>query len=373
METTDCGLYIHIPFCTGKCAYCDFYSLPNCASEVREKYLKRLSVELRAFSHVRKKIDTVYLGGGTPGILSKKELSTLLNVIYSDFSVAKNTEITVEVNPNVHLDFCDYRDMGVNRISMGVQTLSEKGLKAAGRRHTATEALTALESAKSVISEVSADFIIGLPETNPGDVAESVRKTADFLTHASAYVLKPEPNTPLGKAFLSGAKKEWTEDEYADGYDLAVAELKRCGFMRYEISNFAKGNSQSRHNLKYWLGKEYMGAGAAAHSFLNGVRMENPSSIEAYVTNPTVGEGGGKRQEIFLTERLYERIILGLRLERGVNVKELEREFRIDFQNKYAKALKEIAPIIEWQGERLKMKSENMLLESFAAVAFLDN
>ncbi len=306
------GLYIHIPFCASKCGYCDFHSA--CENDsIMDAYCKALAQELEKYKG--EKIDTLYIGGGTPSLLGAKRLSQLLESVNKSFRF--EGEATMEANPADHLYevFSAAKEGGINRISMGVQSAIPEELKVLGRRHGCEEAQRAVaDCRKAGIDNISLDLMLGIPL----QTAESLDKSIDFIAslepqHISAYILKLEKGTPLYKnrSHLPIAD----EDTTADLYLQAIKRLEALGFFQYEISNFAKRGFESRHNLKYWRCQEYIGIGASAHGFLEGKRYFYPPDTCAFIEKPTPlfdGEGGS-------TE---ERFMLGLRLTEGIALRD---------------------------------------------------
>lgn len=297
------GLYIHVPFCVRKCRYCDFYSVTDLS--LAEEYTK---AAVRNIAKISDKFDTVYFGGGTPSLLTSKQISEILSAA----KVVPNAEISMECNPNsVSENYLkEIYSAGVNRISFGVQSFCNNELKMLGRLHTADEAITAITSAHSVgFENISADIMLAVS----GQTEKSLRQSLDVLgglplTHVSAYMLKVEEGTPLfrDKKLLEEIPDE---DSTAELYLLAVQKLERMGFEQYEISNFAKNNFECRHNLKYWRCEEYYGIGPAAHSFVNGERYCCPKSVPEFISAEAQGEitlesGGSESEKTMLSLRL---------------------------------------------------------------------
>lgn len=304
------GLYIHIPFCKGKCPYCDFYSLTprgNIINEYTDELCRRLSAQKREF-------DTVYFGGGTPSLLGEDNISRIMEKI----GTAPSCEITLECNPSdtggkdSSFDFGLIKKAGINRISMGLQSASDEERRFLGRRAGADDAQRAVEKAKKAgIDNISLDLMLGLEGQN----AESVARSIEFCTrlgarHLSAYLLKLEQGTPLYTQKNSLRLPD--EDEVADLYLFAVSQAEKNGFFQYEISNFSQKGYESKHNLKYWQCEEYLGLGAAAHSFVDGKRYYYERDIDYFLGGgePTYDGEGGDREEY---------IMLSLRLTRGLN------------------------------------------------------
>lgn len=311
------GLYLHIPFCDGKCPYCDFYSLAG-EESVKEDYTRHLEKELTLWADKLQKegvppiADTLYFGGGTPNLLGGSRIARLILAAKEHFSM-QNAEITVEVNPSSELSgfFREIFAAGANRLSIGLQSAHEEELKILGRRHTAQQAADTVEAArKAGFSNISLDLMLATPGQTLESALSSVRFCAELgVSHVSAYLLKVEPGTPYWNRRDSLPLPD--EDETADRY-LAVCEaLEQAGLKQYEISNFAAPGFESRHNLKYWRCEEYLGLGPGAHSFINGKRFYYPRSLHDFLQAPQPiedGEGG----------TLEEAVLLGLRLSEGI-------------------------------------------------------
>ena len=345
------GLYIHIPFCEKKCLYCDFYSA--CLHEkVYSDYLSALIREIKAWgSKVESRVDTIYIGGGTPSVL-KSDIILLLSAVRESFNVTTDAEITAECNPNCSFEFLESaKKAGVNRLSFGIQSGSDEKLKLLGRRHTVSMAKAAVKKAREIgFDNISLDIMIALPESD----CKSLQEDINFICglnpeHISAYILKIEQNT----AFYSMRErlKLPGEDDTAVQYLTVCNELKRNGFEHYEISNFARKGKISRHNLKYWRCDEYLGIGPSAHSFLFGKRFYYPRDIKGFINgNEPIPDGvGGDR---------VERIMLGLRLCEGVNI----NFFSGDITEK-AKELQK-AGFIKLKDGRISLTDEGMLVSN---------
>ncbi len=310
------GLYIHIPFCLTKCPYCDFYSVKY-GKGLAEEYKKAVIRNLKHYSD--KVFDTVYFGGGTPILLWKEICEILDNV-----SLAKNAEVTLEANPCVALEenLRELKTAGVNRISLGVQSLNDSELKALGRRHNAETAVRAIETAYNCgFENISADLMLATPLQTSDSLAETVSALASLpVTHISAYMLKIEENTPF-------AERELTlpdEDSVCEMYLNTVRQLDSFGFKQYEISNFSKEGFVCRHNMKYWNCEEYLGIGPAAHSYYNGERFFVDRDIDGFIRS--------ERQMTFKEDEeaakyggFEEYAMLRLRLAEGLYLKEFER------------------------------------------------
>lgn len=307
------SIYIHIPFCERKCSYCAFVSF--CLSKIdREKYIQALLEEIESFSTV-KRVKTIYLGGGTPSLLTKEEIFSIFRKLREKFDIDENAEITIEVNPNsVEEDKLRvYNEVGVNRISVGVQSLSNKSLKSIGRLHTKKEAIEKLKLIGKYFDNISADLIIGLSgEKSVTKYAKNLIKLN--IKHLSSYMLEVHENTKL--YFEVRDKKYCPLDEIGvtKSYDKLVKFLKKHGFVQYEVSNFALKGYESKHNLNYWSYGEYVGFGVSSHSFLNGKRIANSITLQGYYKHER------KEEKITKSMEIEERIMLGLRCYLGVDI-----------------------------------------------------
>lgn len=304
------GLYIHIPFCNGKCPYCDFYSVTP-QSDVVSNYVDAVCKKLDDAGGI---YDTVYFGGGTPSLIGSDYIAKIL----SHVKRTSDCEVTLECNPSdtgapdSAFDFSVVKESGVNRISMGLQSADNAERKTLGRRGGTADVERAIQRAKLAgIDNISLDLMLGVPH----QTAESLKKSVEFCKnsgakHVSAYILKIEEGTPFHR--IKSSLDFPDEDETCDLYMLAVEELKKAGYRQYEISNFSYEGFESRHNLKYWRCEEYLGIGAAAHSFVNGKRFYYERSIDDFISEklPTPdGEGGDEEEFIMLALRLREGLI----------------------------------------------------------------
>lgn len=298
----DSGLYFHIPFCLSKCPYCDFYST-HYTEEAARRFTGRLIQEFEQYSGV---FDTVYFGGGTPSLLPAAEIGRILAAARTQFTIKENSEITIECNPSKDLaqDFLQYAACGVNRISIGMQSAVDKERFALGRRAGAVQVKKMIADAKKAgIQNISLDIMLGTPKQTLASLEETFAWIADAgVTHISAYMLKLEPGTKFFD--LQDRLALPDEDTVCKMYLKTVDALESLGFHQYEISNFARPGFESRHNLKYWQLAPYLGIGPTAHSYWNGNRFFYNEKFEI------VPDGSGGSAE--------ERIMLGLRLRRGV-------------------------------------------------------
>jgi oxygen-independent coproporphyrinogen-3 oxidase len=310
-ENSADAVYIHIPFCGRKCPYCDFYSVTDFS--LAADYIAAVCRNLREYKgHI---FDTVYFGGGTPSALPAEAFETMLSAV--EFS--ENAEITAEVNPDSATpDFLKkLRESGVNRLSIGVQSLFDDDLKTLGRLHNAESAEKTLIAAKAAgFENISADLMIALPNQTEARIEEEITRLSELgASHISAYLLKVEKDTPFYTVYNSTSGCLPYDDRTADLYLSAVSKLEKLGFLQYEISNFAKPGYESRHNTKYWECAAYIGIGPAAHSYFGGKRYAVPRDIKAFIA--------AKSQPVYITDEnpggAEEKVMLALRLtQKGI-------------------------------------------------------
>ena len=330
------GIYIHIPFCRSKCDYCDFYSLAGQEGRM-DDYQKALLAHMKETAPQTRgwQIDTVYFGGGTPSFYGEKRLRELLRLIGKRFDLAKDAEITVECNPDsMDLKMLQaLRRAGVNRLSLGVQSACDRELQSLHRPHDFQQAVQAVALArKAKFQNLSLDLIYGLPCQELAGWQDTVEQILSLKPeHLSCYGLKVEEGTPLDYRVSRGEKLP-DDDAQADMYLWTVERLEKEGYRQYEISNFARSGFQSRHNLKYWMGRPYIGFGPGAHSDFGGRRYSFVRDLEGYISG--VLEGGtviDSSDLIPARERGSEYLMLRLRTTRGIEEWEYRREFFLDF------------------------------------------
>lgn len=326
------GLYIHIPFCESKCIYCDFYSMAN-NNHLIDKYIDALLVEAveRKNELNSESLTTVYLGGGTPSLLSITQLSKLVNGLKKVFDFSAVEEFTIEVNPDdVTVEYIQHaKSLGINRVSMGVQSFCDEDLRFINRRHTAKQATDAIHIIKEAgIDNISIDLIYGIPGQNIEKWKNNVDTAiSQSVQHISAYTLMYEEDTRLSVMRSLGKITEVDDDVVAAMYDYLVAQLKSNGYTHYEISNFALPGFHSRHNSSYWNLTPYLGLGVAAHSFDGTVRRYNPSNLKKYLD--ALGEGNlcVEVEKITKAEKYDEYVMLRLRTADGIDADELMHRF----------------------------------------------
>lgn len=350
------GIYIHIPFCRAKCAYCSFVSISDASRQ--QRYIDALSSEIAASESRGATADTVYIGGGTPSCLFRGAITRILSDVRRAFRLSDGAEITVEANP----ESCDEAfaeeclKAGVNRISMGLQSANDAVLAKIGRLHTCAgfeKAAAMLENAG--FGNISSDLILGLPEQDISDVSRAVDIMSRYCKHASVYALTVERGTPL-----ESSRYAPDDDSVADMYDCAVARLAQNGFMRYEVSNFARRGCESRHNSKYWTGEPYIGFGVAAHSYDgNSLRRRHTDDITEYI------ETGKIINEILSEKDRYnEYVMLRLRTESGLDRKAFFDIFGYDFCEKHSETINYYTKIgaVVADEERVRIAPDKMFV-----------
>lgn len=367
------GIYVHVPFCKSKCTYCDFASFPKETGKA-EAYFACLYKELRyrADGLKNKKINTIYFGGGTPSFVEPKYIYGALKQIYTLYSVDKNAEITLEVNPGtINADKLKvYKNAGINRYSVGLQSANDETLRRLNRIHTLSDFEFSMELLKEY--NTSVDVMIGLPDETFDDVKKSIDAATahENVKHVSLYALKAEEGTPMFTRYLNGELP--SEDEVADVYEKSVIYLKEKGFNRYEVSNFCKDGYYSRHNMNYWKRGEYLGAGVGASSFINGRRFTETESIDEYVHCIL----SGKYPEVF-SENVTEKdakgefAMLALRTCYGVDFKEYKSAFGTEFTSDFKSAINKNLSYLDVFSDRIKIKDEYLYVQNSILVDFI--
>lgn len=325
------GIYIHIPFCKKRCIYCDFFSTTD--NHLVDKYIDCICKEFssRIFEIEASKFTTIYIGGGTPSQLSISQLTRLVNFVKSHIDFNKIEEFTIEVNPDdVNLEYMQTcRSLGINRVSMGIQSFVDAELEAINRRHNSTQALKAVETIKNAgFSNISIDLIYGLPLQSIDSWIYSVKKAISLdVPHISSYNLSYEEGTLLYKKRECGEIQECSDENCIKMYEILVDELKAAGYEHYEISNYAKPSCYSLHNSNYWNLTPYLGIGASAHSFDGKIRRYNPSSLITY-TNMINDRGVAyDEEEETKWERYNEYVMINLRTMWGINLNKVNELF----------------------------------------------
>lgn len=355
------GLYIHFPFCESKCSYCDFYSITSLdlIDNFVETLLIEIDLRLKDFNQPKPQIQSVFLGGGTPSLLNPKQLEKIINKLNENFDISVNAEWTMESNPATFDKdlLVDFRKLGINRLSIGVQSFNNSELKFLNRIHDADQAYNSIAQARqSGFDNINLDLIFSIPEQTFDTINYSIEKALSFSPeHIAAYSLIYEPGTPLYEDFSRGIVKKIDDDIDAMIYNNISKKLVDSGYEHYEISNFAKQGKKCIHNLNYWNSGEYFAFGPSAHGFLNGIRYWNIKSLDFYYqylkTNrlPVYG-----REKLTRNDILNEKIFLSLRAL-GINLSEFKDEFNIDVLSIASELLK------NWKLKNLYIIENNVL------------
>ena len=384
------GLYLSIPFCKSKCTYCNFASGVFPAGYL-DRYIDRL---LQDLSTIRKKspdcgaalpevIDTIYLGGGTPSLLPPHLIARLFSAIRRDFAVLATAEITFECAPGQvgDLTLAAMVECGVNRISLGVQSFIDSEAKHTGRLHTREIALRDIDRVRRAgISHINVDLIAGLPGQTSDSWRQSLRVlAATGVDHASVYMLEVDDDSRLGREIISGGLKYYapqvpSEEAIADMYSEAIDFLASRGLAQYEISNFAREGSASGHNLKYWQRKPYLGIGLDAHSMLrtrsgSALRFATTEQLESFLASP----GWDQTRRLSRDQELEEAWFLGLRLNAGVNLRDLRAEFGASAVNSFDPILTDLEcdRLITWTADQVALTPRGRLVSNEVFERFL--
>ena len=344
------GLYIHIPFCQRKCGYCDFYSLAQ-ADELVRPYLEALRHEIALYGleaeYRCRQVDTIYFGGGTPSLLNPSQLESLFDTLHQYFDLSTVVETTIEANPGtISMEkLCAYRNIGINRLSLGVQSFFDQDLQMLGRIHTADEAQACVRQARAAgFNNLNIDLIFGIPGQSVESWWENLRLATTLgVDHLSIYNLIYEPGTPFARKQNLGKLTPIPEEMEAEMYFSAIDFLGRHGYQQYEISNFAQPGKFCQHNQNYWNGGEYLGLGASAHSFIDSRRFWNVADVHLYIKLLTEGKYPCSGEEkLTLAQQLLETIFLSLRCTKGLNIDRFCHRFGKDFLRKLIAVLENL-------------------------------
>ena len=334
MKEEQAGLYIHIPFCLSKCAYCSFYSIESV--NLIPEYMTALKKEFKHYRNVFSSFDTIYIGGGTPSLLTVRQLADILESVNKYYKISKNAEITLEANPgDISLSYVKAaRSLGINRLNIGVQSFNDKILKFIGRRHSAKEAVAAIVAArKAGFKNLGIDLIYGIQGLGIKSWTDILQKAVSFTPeHISCYQLSLDEKAPLFKTYASEGWHLPNEKTELKLFFATAEKLENTGYIHYEISNFARLDKfKSRHNQKYWRHKPYLGVGPAANSFLDNKRWWNNASINTYIKEIASGKTPVEESEILSIEQLQlEALFLGLRIKEGIELQHYKTKYGID-------------------------------------------
>ncbi|MEQ1757864.1 MAG: radical SAM family heme chaperone HemW [Vicinamibacterales bacterium] len=372
------GLYVHVPFCSSICNYCNF-NRGLFDPALKLKYVEALLAEITGAGD-GSPADTIFFGGGTPSLLEPGEIGAIIRACRDTFAVERDAEITLEANPETVSEerLAAYRANGINRLSFGVQSFRDDELRRLSRLHSAGRAAEAVaEARRAGFDNVSLDLMMWLPEQSVASWLESVGRLVELEPdHASLYLLELYPNAPLKEDM---ARSRWSlapDDDAADMYLQGLQCLDEAGYRQYEISNVSRAGRESRHNLKYWSDGAWLGFGCGAHSTRRGVRWKNQSGTQAYID--AVSGGGplvSERRELSPAEQVEDALFTGLRLSAGLDVGGILERYDVDVWSTYGQALTRYleAGLLIYDGARLRLTRQGMLLANEVMAVFIES
>ena len=372
------GLYLHIPFCSSRCSYCDF-ATGLYQTELAERYVRALIAEISSSRVCGARVDTIYFGGGTPSLLSPSQLECILNTVHDRFEIDARSEVTVEINPGsvTAEKLRAFRSAGVNRASFGAQTFDDAELAKLGRSHSAADAMeTFAELRRAGFENISFDLIAGLPGQTLAGWQRNVKHAIELdPEHLSFYLLEVHSGTPLAEHIRRGLQPVPDEDLASVMYEWMLEEACAAGYEHYEISNLCRQGFHSRHNVKYWTGAPYYGFGCSAHSYDGETRRwSNQRDVLKYVeliesgSSPVVDE-----QQLTGADVRAEALFLGMRLMRGIDLRRYRESFGIDLREEHGANLERFrdAGLLEFEGDLLRLTRSGALLSNEVFAAFV--
>ncbi|RPG33391.1 MAG: radical SAM family heme chaperone HemW [Muricauda sp. TMED12] len=375
------GIYIHIPFCKQACHYCDFHFSTQLGK--KEAMVQTIAKEMvLRKSEVEDEVETIYFGGGTPSVLSNKEIEFLIQTVYDNYKVIDHPEITLEANPDDLVSsraqsrslFLDYKNAGINRLSIGIQSFFDEDLKLMNRAHNAGEAEQCIKEAKQYFDNITIDLIYGIPGMDNERWKSNIQRALDFgLPHISSYALTVEPRTALKKFIEKGVVPDVDDEQAQEQFHILVDMLAEQGFVNYEISNFGKPGFFSKNNTAYWLGKKYLGVGPSAHSFDGKNRGWNIRNNPTYIKKINEGILPIEVEALSQSDRYNEAVMTGLRTVWGVSLEKIEKEFGLtylDYLNQQAQKYVEQGLLQLVDGKLLTTKKGKFLADGIASDLF---
>jgi len=375
---TAAGLYVHIPFCSSRCSYCDF-ATGLFQSELGERYVNALIQEIRTSRYVGASVDTIYFGGGTPSLLTPSQLDRLLATLYDSFQIEAGPEITLEINPGSATPekLRAFRSLGVNRASFGAQTFDDGELAKLGRSHNSSDALRTFADLRDAsFANVSFDLIAGLPGQTLAGWQRNIKQALDLAPeHLSFYLLEVHSGTPLAEHIRRGIQPEPDEDLAGVMYEWMLEQAAAAGYAHYEISNLCRPGFHSRHNVKYWTAAPYYGFGCSAHSYDGDTRRwSNQREVLKYVemvesgASPVVEE-----QQLSPVDVRAEAVFLGMRMMQGVDLRRFRESFGVDLREEHADDLDRFckAGLVELDGDLIRLTRTGALLSNEVFAAFV--
>jgi oxygen-independent coproporphyrinogen-3 oxidase len=375
---TAAGLYVHIPFCSSRCSYCDF-ATGLYQSELAERYVAALIEEIRTSRYSGANVDTIYFGGGTPSLLAPSQLDRILVTLSQHFEIDPAAEVTLEINPgSVTREKLEaFRSLGINRASFGAQTFDDRELAKLGRSHTAADALKTFTDLRNAgFENISFDLIAGLPGQTLTGWQRNIKQALDLNPeHLSFYLLEVHSGTPLAEHIRRGLQPVPDDDLAGVMYQWMLDEACEAGYEHYEISNLCRAGFHSRHNVKYWTTEPYYGFGCSAHSYDGRARRwSNHRDVLKYVE--TIENGGSsvvEEQELSVTDLRAEALFLGMRMMRGVDARRYRESFGVDLREAHADDLDRFrkAGLLEFDGDLIRLTRTGALLSNEVFAAFV--
>jgi len=369
------GIYIHVPFCKQACHYCDFHF--STSLKLREDYLKALQreIEMRA-DEFDSMVNTIYFGGGTPSLLRSSEISEIINKLSVHFTIAKNAEVSLEANPDDlnREKLQELYNAGINRLSIGIQSLNDRSLKWMNRAHNCAEARSCIADAIELgFDNISIDLIYGLPNLTLKEWEDEINEILSFnIQHISAYCLTVEPETALGHRVKKGKEKPVDEESANEQFQILVELLEQNGMEQYEVSNFGKPGFYSRHNTSYWKGVPYLGLGPSAHSYSSGKRSWNIANNARYIKSINEDKLPISTENLSDKDQINEYIMTGLRTIWGIDLDVLKNEFGYDLKAEYSELLEELIEksLVKLEGAKLTLTKAGLFLADGIASDF---
>ncbi|HEU4833241.1 MAG TPA: radical SAM family heme chaperone HemW [Pyrinomonadaceae bacterium] len=375
---TAAGLYVHIPFCSSRCSYCDF-ATGLYQTELAERYVRGLINEIESSRYAGENVDTIYFGGGTPSLLAPAQLESVLAALYDTFKIAADSEITLEINPGSATPekLRAFRCLGVNRASFGAQTFDDAELAKLGRSHNSADALRTFADLRDAgFANVSFDLIAGLPGQTLAGWQRNIQQALDLAPeHLSFYLLEIHSGTPLAEHIRRGIQPQPDEDLAGVMYEWMLEQAAAAGYEHYEISNLCRPGFHSRHNVKYWTAAPYYGFGCSAHSYDGDMRRwSNHRDVLKYVemvesgASPVVEE-----QQLSATDVRAEAVFLGMRMMQGVDLRRYRESFGVDLRDQHADDLERFckAGLVELDGDLIRLTRTGALLSNEVFAAFV--
>ena len=375
---TAAGLYLHIPFCSSRCSYCDF-ATGLYQSELAERYVRALVADIRSSRYLGDTVDTIYFGGGTPSLLTPSQLELVLATVHDCFKIDANSEVTLEINPgSVNEEkLRAFRSLGVNRASFGAQTFDDAELAKLGRSHNSADTLRTFANLRDAgFANVSFDLIAGLPGQTFAGWQQNIKHALDLAPeHLSFYLLEVHSGTPLAEHIRRGIQPQPDDDLAGVMYEWMLEQAVAAGYEHYEISNLCRPGFHSRHNVKYWTAAPYYGFGCSAHSYDGDMRRwSNQRDVLKYVeaiesgASPVVEE-----QQLAATDIRAEAVFLGMRLMHGVDLRRYRDSFGIDLRDEHADDLDRFckAGLVELDGDLIRLTRTGALLSNEVFAAFV--